>query len=124
MPFNLSNSEIILSGDKDGNGSTDDNVFLNTLSIIETGLPNLLYIHFHGIDDMGHAYGPNSTEVWEKIEEIDGYLEEIIHLLPKDCMVITFSDHGMHGIAGKNDKGNHGNLIDEDMVVFINILIT
>jgi hypothetical protein len=124
LPFNLSNSKVFLSGDRDENGSTDDNVFSNVTSVIENGIPNLLYIHFHGIDDMGHTFGPDSAEVWEKIEEIDGYLNEIIQLLPEDCMVVTFADHGMHEIVGGSDRGNHGNLIDEDMVVFINILIT
>ena len=124
LPFNLTNSDVILSGDRDMNGGTDDNVFSNVVSTIESGIPNLFYIHFHGIDDLGHTYGPDSAEVWEKIEEIDGYLSEIIQLLPEDCMVITFADHGMHDIGGEKDRGNHGNLIDEDMVVFINILIT
>lgn len=48
---------------------------------------------------------------------------KIIQQLPENCMVITFSDHGMHAIEGQKDRGNHGNLIDEDMVVFINILL-
>ena len=43
--------------------------------------------------------------------------------LPENSMVITFADHGMHSIRNSDDKGNHGNLIAEDMVVFIHILI-
>lgn len=123
LPFNLRGSEVILSGDRDLNGSTDDNVFANAISVIEDELPNLFYIHFHGVDDLGHSTGPNSEEVMEKTKEIYGYINEIFNRLPENTMVITFADHGMHAIEGENGQGNHGNLIEEDMVVFINILI-
>jgi len=123
LSFNLGNCETILSGDRNSDGSTDDNVFQNVVSVIENEMPNFFYIHFHGIDDVGHTYGPDSQVVIEKIIEINGYLEQIIERLPENTMVITFADHGMHPIDGKQDKGNHGNLIAQDMVVFIHILI-
>jgi len=91
--------------------------------VIENEMPNFFYIHFHGIDDVGHTYGPDSQIIIEKIIEINGYLEKIIERLPENSMVITFADHGMHPIDGKQDKGNHGNLIAQDMIVFIHILI-
>ena len=123
LSFNLGDCETVLSGDRNSDGSTDDNVFLNVVSVIENEMPNFFYIHFHGIDDVGHTYGPDSQVVIEKIIEINDYLEQIIERLPENTMIITFSDHGMHPIAGKQDKGNHGNLIAQDMVVFIHILI-
>jgi len=123
MAFDLGNCEFILSGDKDGNGGTDDNVFIHTMEMIDEGLPIYSYIHFHGIDDMGHSFGPDSEEVDAKIIEVNAYLQEIFQNLPEDTLVITFSDHGMHTIENSEDKGNHGNLIAEDMVVFIHIKI-
>ena len=123
LSFNLGDCETVLSGDRNSDGSTDDNVFRNVVSVIENKMPNFFYIHFHGIDDVGHTYGPDSQIVIEKIIEINGYLEQIIERLPENTMVITFADHGMHPIDGKQDKGNHGNLIAQDMVVFIHILI-
>ena len=123
LSFNLGDCETVLSGDRNSDGSTDDNVFRNVVSVIENKMPNFFYIHFHGIDDVGHTYGPDSQVVIEKIIEINGYLEQIIERLPENTMVITFADHGMHPIDGKQDKGNHGNLIAQDMVVFIHILI-
>lgn len=123
LSFNLGDCEIVLSGDRDSDGSTDDNVFQNVVSVIENEMPNFFYIHFHGIDDVGHIYGPDSQAVIDKIKEINGYLEQIIERLPENALVITFADHGMHPIDGKHDKGNHGNLIEQDMVVFIHILI-
>jgi hypothetical protein len=123
LSFNLGDCEIVLSGDRNSDGSTDDNVFKNVVSVIENDMPDFFYIHFHGIDDVGHTYGPDSQVVLEKIKEINRYLEQIIERLPESTMVITFADHGMHSIDGKQDKGNHGNLIAQDMVVFIHILI-
>jgi len=123
LSFNLGDCETILSGDRNSDGSTDDNVFRNVVSVIENEIPTLFYIHFHGIDDVGHTYGPDSQIVIEKIIEINSYLEQIIERLPENTMVITFADHGMHPIDGNQDKGNHGNLIVQDMVVFIHILI-
>lgn len=123
LSFNLGDCKTFLSGDRNSDGSTDDNVFRNVVSVIENEIPNFFYIHFHGIDDAGHTYGPDSQKVVEKIIEINGYLEQIIERLPENTMVVTFSDHGMHSIDGKQDKGNHGNLIAQDMVVFIHILI-
>lgn len=123
LSFNLGDCETVLSGDRNLDGSTDDNVFRNVVSVIENEMPNFFYIHFHGIDDVGHTYGPDSQIVIEKIIEINGYLEQIIERLPENTMVITFADHGMHPIDGNQDKGNHGNLIAQDMVVFIHILI-
>ncbi len=52
LPFNLRNAEVILSGDRDNNGWSDDNVYLNAVEVIQNNLPHLLYIHFHEIDDM------------------------------------------------------------------------
>jgi len=123
LSFNLGNCETVLSGDRNLDGSTDDNVFQNVVSVIDNEMPNFFYIHFHGIDDEGHTHGPDSQEVVNKIIEINDYLEQIIERLPENTLVITFADHGMHPIDGKQDKGNHGNLIVEDMVVFIHILI-
>ncbi len=123
LPFNLGNCEIVLSGDRNSDGSTDDNVFQKAISVMENGMPDFFFIHFHGIDDMGHTYGPDSQVVVEKVIKINGYLDQIIDRLPEKTMIITFADHCMHSIYGNHDKGNHGNLIPQDMVVFIHIYI-
>lgn len=66
LAFNLRNAEIELSGDRDGNGGTDDNVLSNALAAIAAGMPDLLYVHFHGIDDAGHTYGPGRRRKWPR----------------------------------------------------------
>lgn len=114
LPFNLRNAETMLSGDRDKNGLSDDNIFENSLEIINENLPDLLYIHFHGIDDIGHSFGPESKEYQAAIELIDSYLEDIYQALPGNTLIAIFADHGMHGIQ---EGGNHGALIASDLII-------
>jgi len=114
LAFNLRNAETILSGDRDENGITNDNVFENSLEVILSDMPDLLYIHFHDIDDMGHQYGPFSSEYEASIIQVDSYLEEIFIRLPEDTLITIFADHGMHKTE---DGGNHGTLTAADLII-------
>lgn len=120
LPFNLRNAETSLNGDKDGNGYSDDNVMITSLETIQTNLPDLLYIHFHEIDDMGHSFGENSEEYENALIRVDSYIKQIYQALPEHTLVIIFSDHGMHTTQ---DGGNHGTLTAFDLIIPI-ILIT
>ncbi len=117
LAFNLRNTDVELSGDRDLNGGTDDNVFANAMDTIGNNMPNLLWIHFHGIDDFGHTYGSDDPKVDSKITEINDYLEQIYSALPEDTLIIYFADHGMHNVNEEGRLGNHGHLIYEDMVI-------
>ncbi|MBM3137332.1 MAG: hypothetical protein FJZ98_03985, partial [Chloroflexi bacterium] len=117
LAFNIRSTEVVLSGDRDLNGGTDDNVYKNAMEVISGSMPRLLWIHFHGIDDYGHTYGPDDSRVDEKITEINDYLLKIYNALPEDTLVIYFADHGMHNVDEEGRLGNHGHLIKEDMVV-------
>jgi predicted AlkP superfamily pyrophosphatase or phosphodiesterase len=121
LAFALRNAEIQLSGDRDGNGSTDDNVLANALAVLEEGMPDLFYVHFHGIDDAGHGYGPGTPQEEAAIREVDAAVGRLIEALPADTLIILFADHGMHPVEGEKRLGNHGHLIDRDM--FIPILL-
>lgn len=114
LAFNLRNTEIIISGDRDGNGFSDDNVYENALAVIQTRMPDLLYIHFHEIDDMGHTYGPESDEYASATIRVDHYLEAIYDALPENTYIAIFADHGMHTT---NKGGNHGTLTAEDLII-------
>ena len=118
-PFNYPNTEIILSGDRNGDGSTDDNVFENAQKAIAEGIPDLVMIHFHGIDDAGHTYGPYSLEWNEKVSEVDGMVGQLIEQLPEKTLIVLFPDHGMHSIVGDSSLGTHGNLRLDDMGIYI-----
>ena len=114
LAFNLRNAETILSGDRDGNSFSDDNVFENSLDVIQSGMPNLMYIHFHNIDDLGHSFGPNSPEYAEAIIRVNRYLAEIFETLPSNTLIAIFADHGMHTT---NEGGNHGTLTAKDLII-------
>lgn len=123
LAFNLRNAETMLSGDRDNNGSTDDNVLANALAVLAEGMPDILWVHFHGIDDVGHTYGPNTPEEDAAIDGVDTAVGEILATLPPDTLALIFADHGMHAVQEEGRLGNHGNLIERDMLVPVWIIV-
>jgi hypothetical protein len=117
LAFNLRGAELTLSGDRDGNGGTDDNVLSNALAFLEDGMPDLFYLHFHGIDDQGHEVGPGGLAEKDKIREVDAAVGQVLDQLPVGTLVIIFADHGMHLVDEEGRIGNHGNLIERDMLI-------
>ena len=119
LPFNLRSAEIRLSGDRDGNGSTDDNVLANALAALDAGMPNLLYVHFHGIDDAEHIYSPGAPEELAAVHEVDSAVGQVIKALPQDTLVLILADHGQHLVEADEEGrvGNHGSLIESDMFI-------
>ena len=117
LAFNLRSSQMQLSGDRDGNGSTDDNVLANALTVLDDGMPDLLYVHFHGIDDAGHTYGPGAPEEVATIREVDAAVGHLFDSLPSGTLALVFADHGMHAVQEEGRFGNHEYLTERDMFV-------
>jgi len=117
LAFQLKGADFQLSGDRDGDGSTDDNVLAHALSVLEQGMPDLFLVHFHGIDDLGHEVGPGAPLEGEKIREVDQAVGQILSRIPPDTLVVIFADHGMHRVEGAEREGNHGHLFDRDMLI-------
>lgn len=117
LSFELRNAGLQLSGDLDGNGSTDDNVLANTLGMLRNATPDLLFVHFHGVDDAGHTHGPGAPEECAVITEEDAAVGRIMRLLPPDTLVVVFADHGMHAVEEVGRLGNHGHLLERDMLI-------
>ena len=117
LAFQLKGADFQLSGDRDGDGGTDDNVLAHALSVLEGGMPDLFLVHFHGIDDLGHEVGPGAPLEGEKIREVDQAVGRILRLMPPDTLVVIFADHGMHRVEGQERAGNHGHLIERDMLI-------
>ena len=116
LAFNIRNAEVILSGDRNNDGYTNDNVLENSLDIIRSRMPDLLFIHFHDVDDAGHHYGPDSVQYENAIKVVDEYLSQIIEELPENTFTTIFSDHGMQ--ADKDgSRGNHGYLTKDSMII-------
>lgn len=116
LAFNLPNAEVILSGDRDGDGHTDDNVLGNSIDVIQSNMPDLLFIHFHDVDDMGHGFGPDSHEYESAIIRVDGYLNQIYESLPEKTFITIFADHGMQEDPNSTG-GNHGQLTQSAMII-------
>jgi hypothetical protein len=117
LAFELRNAEMKLSGDLDGNGSTDDNVLANALGALRSGMPDIFFVHFHGIDDAGHTYGPGAPEECAAITQEDAAVGQLVELLPLDTLIIIFGDHGMHNVEEGGRLGNHAHLVGLDMFI-------
>jgi len=122
LAFNLRGADLQLSADLDNNGSTDDNVLQNALAVLAEGAPDLLYVHFHGIDDAGHSYGPGAPEECAAILAEDAAVGQIVGLLPSGTLIVIFADHGMHEVDEEGRSGNHGQLVERDMFIPIFIV--
>jgi hypothetical protein len=114
---NLKAEDLILSNDDNQNGTNDDEVFKNAISKIHQKMPDFLWVHFHGLDDTGHANGSWTPEYIKRVKSIDEYIQQIVDACPNDTLFLLTADHGMHtGIEGQR-SGEHGNLIAEDMLI-------
>ena len=94
----------LLNPDINGDGSTDDEVFACAKARLDAGV-DLIFVHFHGYDDLAHTYGPLSPEASAKMLELDAYVEALCAHF--SGMVLVIADHGQHSTTG--DKlGDHG----------------
>jgi predicted AlkP superfamily pyrophosphatase or phosphodiesterase len=85
----------ILGGAK----GTDANVAAAATNIIEQHKPDLLFIHFPGVDNVGHDKGWGSPEQIAAIASLDGHIGTVLAALERtgrrqNTVVIISSDHG------------------------------
>ena len=97
--------------DQNKNGDTDDEMFESALRASKENY-DLIFIHFHGIDDRGHSFGPYSDETMDYVKTIDKYLEALSEIW--DGPILLVADHGMHETS---EGGGHGICYQSDMVV-------
>ncbi len=103
--------EPVINVDSNKNGLTDDEVFDAAMKTSDDK-PNLMFVHFHGIDDVSHDKGPYSHEALTTIKQVLDYSVQILE--KREGRVIITADHGQHN-AGEG--GDHGKCIPEDMFV-------
>lgn len=108
--------EPILNPDFNENNTTDDEVFEETKKQVNKDI-DLIFTHFHGIDDSGHDYGPYGEKTIEVIKKTDSYINDLAQLW--NGKIIITSDHGMHATK---EGGDHGVVFYQDM--FVPYLIT
>jgi hypothetical protein len=66
----------------------------------------LVFLHLQELDALGHAYGPESSELLTAIRRADEYVRDVVTALRSrvDRLdVILFSDHGMVPVTGTVD---------------------
>lgn len=103
--------ETILNIDENKNGTIDDEIYRSAMTELKAP-PNILLVHFHSYDDMGHKYGPSSKKALEQLRILDSYVESMVKDYTGD--IIITSDHGMHDVE---DGGNHGDFLSLDLFI-------
>ena len=103
----------LLNVDTNENGSTDDEVFACAKK--QLGKFDFTFVHFHGIDDTAHTYGPFSQQSLDKLSEIDGFIQALC--IGFDGTIIITADHGQHDVQSETKSGDHGTFNVQDMIV-------
>jgi len=106
----------VLSPDLNGLNGTDDEVYDNAIKAMAEA-PDLLFVHFHGIDDAAAEYGPYAPETLAKITYIDSLVEDLA--AGWSGRIIITADHGLHQTSNEitGVAGDHGVFCAEDMIV-------
>jgi arylsulfatase A-like enzyme len=97
-------ADRILGGD-----AHDAEVKAWALQIIQSGLPNLLFIHFPDVDRVGHSLGWMSGNQLQAVQFVDGAIGEIVAALEaggylNSTLIIVTADHGGHGTGHGDDS--------------------
>jgi hypothetical protein len=100
-----------LNTDRDRDGDRDDDILEYSISNMDKGF-ELMVVHFHSIDDMGHNFGDITGETMDEIKRLDMYVKELVSMW--EGYVVVTADHGMHSTE---DGGSHGEFRYEDMIV-------
>lgn len=87
----------------------DTEVKAQAVKFIESGLSEVLFIHFPDVDRVGHAYGWMSPNQLDAIRFVDSLIGEIILTLENEgylanTLLILTSDHGGHGFGHGDDS--------------------
>ncbi|MDD2762431.1 MAG: ectonucleotide pyrophosphatase/phosphodiesterase [Opitutaceae bacterium] len=91
---------VSIQGDAKG---TDENVAAEAVKIIGRHKPDLLFIHFPGVDGAGHAHGWGSPEQLSAITALDRHLGVVLAALEQAALrastaIIISADHGGAGL--------------------------
>jgi arylsulfatase A-like enzyme len=90
-------------------GPTDTQVKDRAIEIIQTDLPNILFIHLPNVDTAGHDTGWLSPGQLQALTLADGLIGELVAALeaggylPTTILIVT-SDHGGHGTGHGSDS--------------------
>lgn len=115
----LSNTQLELTPDMNGDGSCDDEIFENAMNAKDEN--DLLFVHFHSVDDTSHQYAPDSQEARDALIQVDEWCGRLME--NRDGKVIILADHGQHPQDGTGDEayserqGTHGDFAASDIFI-------
>jgi len=105
-----------LHPDYDNSGDTDNEVFDSAKQAVANSEYDLVFVHFHGIDDCEHNYGPETNQVSTKIASTDQMVGQL--LKSWNGRVVVVADHGQHLYANEDEEsGTHGTFCATDIFV-------
>lgn len=100
----------------------DEKVYQSALARISQSPPALLFLHYHGLDDLAHTFGPYGARSIDHLRKLWQWHLELRRRWTGNLLII--SDHGSHAISAddnyrknQDDHGTHGKFIFEDMAI-------
>ncbi len=87
-------------------------------ALIGRGIPDILFVHFDGVDHAGHTFGfsPKIPFYLWAVEKIDGYVGDLTKAVrartDEEWLILVTSDHGGH-------FRHHGDNVPTDRTVFL-----
>lgn len=109
-------SNLIITSVSPSLALSDAIIYENAKNAISSG-NDLIFVHFHEIDDVNHEYGPLSNQALTKISYTEGYIEYLISQFAGKVIIV--SDHGSSTMYDENNiaYGEHGVFNNLDMFV-------
>jgi len=98
----------------------DKVVFKDALRAARDTSLTLLFVHYHGLDDLNHTLGPHDSKSRGHLQRLWQYHKRLKAAWGGPMLIV--SDHGAHQLASgpgksKIGKGSHGEFIFADMAV-------
>ncbi|KAI0847842.1 hypothetical protein F5Y00DRAFT_240583 [Daldinia vernicosa] len=70
---------------------------------------DVLIGHLLGVDHAGHRYGPNHAAMTAKLQQMNGFIQNLTKEIDDNTLLVVMGDHGMDG------KGDHGGESDDEV---------
>jgi len=107
---------LIITSTEPVYGLSDNQTYENAKTAIAAG-KDLIFVHFHEIDDQNHGYGALSEQSKAKCIVIDSYIADLRAQF--DGIIIIVPDHGHVTLSDSNNNayGKHGMFTNLDMYV-------
>ena len=92
--------------------TVDNGVIEHITPLMEPSMASrwdVIFGHFLGVDHAGHRYGPDHPAMTEKLRQMNKVIEDIMHSIDSETLLVVMGDHGMDG------KGDHGGESDDEV---------